>query len=110
MTGGTRDALTIRIKRHADGSASLRCSRADGTATWQRQRGGYALVFPSHDLTYYAVETTLGYAHGFFGLIADGWDISDFSMPWSRGPLPPEALEVELIVGLFESERRQAIP
>ncbi len=102
-------ALTVRIKRHADGSASLTCTRADGTMTWQRQRGGYALVFPTHDLTHYAVETTLRYEHGFFGLIADGWDISDFDMPWPRGLIPQEALEVELIAGVFESERRHIV-
>ena len=98
--------LTIRIKRHPDGTASLTCTRADGTTTWQRQRGGYALVFPSHDLTHFAVETTLGYAHGFYGLIADGWEIADFAAPWPHGPVPHDALEVELIVGFFESERR----
>jgi hypothetical protein len=63
------------------------------------------MVFPSHDLTHYAVETGLGYDHGFFGLVADGWDISDFASPWSRGPIPAEALEVELIVGLLDMQR-----
>jgi len=103
-----RPDLTIRIKRHPDGTASLTCTRADGSTTWQRQRGGYALVFPSHDLTHFAVETTLGYAHGFYGLLADGWDITDFTAPWPRGPVPHDALEVELIVGFFESERRDS--
>jgi len=100
--------LTIRIKRHPDGSASLTCTLADGTTTWQRQRDGYALVFPSHDLTHFAVETTLGYAHGFYGLLADGWDISDFAAPWPRGPVSTDALEVELIVGFFDAERRDS--
>jgi hypothetical protein len=63
------------------------------------------MVFPSHDLTHYAVETALGYDHGFFGLIADGWDISDFAAPLSRGPIPAQALEVELIVGLLDMQR-----
>lgn len=100
--------LTVRIKRHPDGSASLTCTRADGTTTWQRQRGGYGLVFPSHDLTHFAVESTLGYAHGFYGLIADGWDIDDFAAPWPRGPISHEALEAELIVGFFDTERRES--
>ena len=99
-------SLTIRLKRHTDGSASLTCTRADGSVTWQRQKPNLALVFPSHDLTHFAVETTLGYAHGFFGLIADGWEIADFAAPWPHGPVPHDALEVELIVGFFESERR----
>jgi hypothetical protein len=98
--------LTVRIKRHPDGSSSLTCLRPDGTRTWQRQQGGYALVFPSHDLTHYAVESVLGYARGFYGLIAAGWDVSDFAAPWRRGPIPPEAVEVELIVGFFQMDRR----
>jgi hypothetical protein len=56
------------------------------------------------------VETTLSYAHGFYGLIADGWEIADFAAPWPRGPVPHDALEVELIVGFFESERRGRPP
>jgi hypothetical protein len=100
--------LTIRLKRHPDGSASLSCVRSDGSTTWQRQRGSHGAVFPPHDLTHYAVETTLGYRHGFYGLIADGWNIEDFAKPWARGPLPDEALEVELIVGFFDTERRSA--
>ena len=53
--------LRIRLKRHSDLSASLTLTRRDGSVTWQRQRGSLALVFPSHDLTHYAVESTLGY-------------------------------------------------
>lgn len=97
--------LKIRLKRKADGSAALTCERADGSVTWQRQEGSMGMVFPSHDLTHYAVETALGYDHGFFGLVADGWDISDFAAPWSRGPIPSEALDVELIVGLLDMQR-----
>lgn len=98
--------LTIRFKRHPDGSASLTCVRHDGSTTWQRQQGSHGAVFPPHDLTHYAVETTLGYRHGFYGLIADGWNIEDFAKPWPRGPVPSEAQEVELIVGFFDTERR----
>lgn len=97
--------LKIRLKRKPDGAAALTCERADGSVTWQRQEGSIGLVFPSHDLTHYAVETALEYDHGFFGLVADGWDLSDFSAPWSRGPIPAEALEVELIVGLLDMQR-----
>ena len=103
----TRPDLGIRLKRHADGSASITLTRVDGTVTWQRQKGSLALVFPSHDLTHYAVEQTLGYVGAFFGLVADGWEISDFAMPWPRGPIPDEAREVELVVGLFDGMRRE---
>jgi len=98
--------LTIRFKRHPDGSASLTCLRANGTSTWQLQNGSLGLVFPPHDLTHYAVETTLGYGNGFYGLIAQGWDIADFAKPWPKGTIPVEAQEVELIVGFFDTERR----
>jgi hypothetical protein len=98
--------LTIRLKRHTDGSASLTLTRADGSATWQRQKGSLGMVFPPHDLTHFAVETQLGYGGGFFGLVADGWELGDFAAPWPRGPIPEEAREVELIVGFFDSERR----
>src|SRR3982751_4823753 len=98
--------LTIRLKRHPDHTASLTCTRRDGSVTWQRQRGSLGAVFPPHDLTHYAVEQTLGFQHGFYGLIADGWAIEDFAKPWPRGPIPPEAQEVELIVGFFDTERR----
>lgn len=99
--------LRIRLKRHPDGSASLTCLRADGSSTWQRQRGRLGAVFPPHDLTHLAVETTLGFRHGFYGLIADGWEIADFAKPWPRGPIPAEAVEVELIVGFLDAERMQ---
>jgi hypothetical protein len=93
--------LKIRLKRHSDGTASLTLTRANGTVTWQRQQASYALVFPPHDLTHFAVESELGYRGGFYG-----WEVGDFAAPWPRGPIPEEAREVELIVGFFDSERR----
>ena len=97
--------ITIRIKKNADGSAVLTCTRADGSVTWQRQLGPHGAFFPRHDLTHYAVETVLAYAHGFYGLISIGWDISDFGPPWKKGPLPDEAGYTELIVGFLDAER-----
>ena len=99
--------LHIRLKRHTDGSASLTCTRRDGSVTWQRLHGPTAIVMPVHDLTHFAVESTLGFHHGFYGLLADGWEITDFAKPWPRGPIPDEALVVELIVGFFDAEGRQ---
>jgi hypothetical protein len=102
----TSPDLKIRLKRHSDGSASLTLTRADNTVTWQRQNGSVGLVFPPHDLTHFAIESELGYRGGFYGLVADGWEINDFAAPWPRGAIPEEAREVELIVGFFDSERR----
>jgi hypothetical protein len=97
--------IVIRIKKDKDGRTSLSCTRADGTTTWQRQEGGQARFFPRHDLTHYAVETVLGHRQGFYGLVAAGWDLSDFGTPWPRGRLPKDANLSEIIVGFFDRER-----
>jgi hypothetical protein len=96
--------LQIEISPQPDGAAILRCIRQDGSITWQKHTK-HAAHFVLHDLTHYAVETTLSYNCGFFGLIAQGWDIGDTTGKGARGPLPPDTVEVERIVGLFDSER-----
>jgi hypothetical protein len=97
--------MQVQITKKPDGSGVLRCVRADGSATWQKQTDRHAAYFSLHDLTHFAVETTLGFRRGFFGLIAEGWEIEDTTGKGARGPLPPEAAEVEGIVGLFDAER-----
>ena len=97
--------LTIQITKRADGSGVLRCTRADGSATWQKQAGHNAAFFALHDLTHFAVESVLGFQGGFYGLIAQGWDIDDTTGKTARGPLPPEACAAECIVGFFDGER-----
>lgn len=94
----------IDISKHPDGAVALRCTRADGSVTWQKQTK-HAAYFVLHDLTHYAVETALGYRRGFFGLIAEGWDVDDTTGKGARGTLPAEAADVERMVGLFDSER-----
>ena len=103
MTGTRR--ILVRIKKGTDGRTSFICERADGTTTWQRQEGGQARFFPRHDLTHYAVETVLGHRQGFYGLVAAGWDLSDFGSPWPRGELPKVANLSEMIVGFLDLER-----
>jgi hypothetical protein len=97
--------LRIEIVKQPDGAGVLRCTRQDGTVTWQKQNARHAAYFSLHDLTHYSVETTLGYRKGFFGLIAEGWDTEDTTGKGARGALPMEAVEVERIVGLFDAER-----
>ncbi len=97
--------LLIRIKKKTDGAAVLSCLRADGSVTWQRQGGVQGHFFPIHDLTHYAVETVLGHRRGFYGLVADGWDLTDFGAPWPRGRLPRDLDPSELIVGFLDTER-----
>src|SRR5919199_2695144 len=97
--------LRVQLTKRADGSAVLRCVRADGSVTWQRHNGRRALFFPFHDLTHLAVETVLGFRQGFYGLLCDGWEIADTEGKGSRGSLPAEAILVEHLVGLFDRER-----
>jgi len=102
MSGGK--VLRIEIAKQSDCVANMRCKRDDGSLTWQKHTK-HAVHFVHHDLTHFAVETTLGYSRGFFGLLAEGWDVDDTTGKGSRGPLPPEALEVERFVGIFDTER-----
>ena len=97
--------LVIRIKKNADGRSSLSCTRADGSTTWQSMKNAQAAFFPRHDLTHYAVETVLRHPRGFYGMVAAGWDLTDFGTPWPRGPMPSESVLSEMIVGLLDLER-----
>ena len=113
---GTLDAvngnipeLRVQMTKRVDGTVVLRCLRRDGSATWQRHEK-HAPFFSFHDLTHYAVETMLGLRSGFYGLIADGWDIDDTDGKGKRGKLPPPAALVEHIVGLFDRERSGGAP
>jgi hypothetical protein len=109
LLAGLTIVLVVEIAKRADGSGLLRCTRADGSVTWQKQKTHHALHFAFHDLTHFAVESTLAYRRGFFGLIAEGWEIEDTTGKGSRGPLPPEAGEVEHIVGMFDMERGSGV-
>ncbi len=97
--------LLVQITKRSDGGGVLRCVRPDGSVTWQKQEGRHAAFFALHDLTHFAVESTLGFRRGFFGLIADGWEIEDTTGKSARGPLLDEAREVEYMVGALDSER-----
>jgi len=96
--------MRIEIAKRPDGAGVLRCTRDDGTIVWQKQPK-HGAHFALHDLTHLAIETSLGYSQGFFGLMASGWDFDDVTGKGPRGALPVEALEVERIVGVFDSER-----
>jgi len=99
------EPVIIQFTKCKDGGALLKCVRDDGTTTWQRQDDDHAAFFPLHDLTHYAVETELGFRQGFYGLIAEGWDIGETTGKSARGPLPNEALEVEYFAAAFGAER-----
>lgn len=97
--------LLIQITKRADGGGLLRCVRADGSFTWQKQESRHAAFFALHDLTHFAVETTLGFRRGFFGLVAEGWEIEETTGQEARGAIPDEAKAVEYIVGSLDGER-----
>jgi hypothetical protein len=97
--------LRIQLVKEKDGSILLRCHRADGTTTWQRNDGSRGRFFVVHDLTHFAVETILGHRRGFWGLVTDGWNVTDFGAPWPRGPIPADMDPSELIVGFLDAER-----
>jgi len=96
--------LIVEIEKRADGSSLLRCTRPDGSVTWQKTKSRHGAYFPLHDLIHFAVETVLEMKSGFFGLIVQGWEIEDTTGKGARGPIPTEAKTVELIVGLLQSE------
>ncbi|MBI1849214.1 MAG: hypothetical protein HYR85_02610 [Planctomycetes bacterium] len=84
-----------------DGRCVLTCVRPDGTRTWQHVHA----IFPTHDLTHLAVEATLGIRDAFFGLVERGWSLSDFAAPGAAARLPREAVWVEVLVGVLQTER-----
>jgi hypothetical protein len=98
--------LLLRWTKKMDGTVVFRCLRADGTSMWQRQKDEF---FVHHDLSHYAIETTLGLRRAFYGLIASGWNVTDFGKPWPRGPIPadamPEAGLAECLAGTLDLER-----
>jgi hypothetical protein len=96
--------------KRADRPDVLTCVREDGSTTWMHERPGF--VF--HDLAHYAVETSLGYRYGFFGLVRSGWELSSESFgrdPQTKTPLPwPDPTgapvePVEYVVSLLQRER-----
>lgn len=101
--------LIVRIKKKTNGEAALTCERTNGSVTWQRQEGQLGLFFPLHDLTHFAVESVLRFDSAFFGLIADGWDISDFSGTGLKNRIGEQALLAEMLVGFFDLEQRNGV-
>lgn len=101
--------LAIRLSKKPDGSVVVACTRPDGSATWQRHER-HAAFFPLHDLAHLAVETVLALRYGFYGLLADGWNVTDFG----DRPIPPEAAYdsalAEAAAGLLDGERAAGQP
>lgn len=83
----------------------ISCKRNDGSVTWMQSDD----FFVRHDLMHYAVETTLNYRKGFYGILNSGMNISDFEIPEKRKAVDfsGEALHAESLVGLISTELSQ---
>lgn len=99
--------MRIRFKKGKNKADVLHCSRPDGTDTWARIANGMMV----HELIHWAVEKELKYHNAFYGLLAKGYDITDFERSFSSKPLelkgknlPPEAIWSEHIVHMFTVE------
>ena len=98
--------MIIRFKKGKNRAKAkpdtLTCIRENGSVTWTHLHRG----FVQHDFGHYVVETTFGLEEGFFGLVAKGYDIPDFSDPKSTRPfeIPNEAIDIESIVALLQAD------
>jgi hypothetical protein len=98
--------VRVEFLRGRDKKDVLSVTRADGSTSWQHQHPG----IPVHDLTHYAVETVLGVKNGFYGLLAQGWDITSLVDKDVRSVLPEEGIWTEFVVGLVQTERLSPEP
>ena len=96
--------MLIRFTKGRGKPDMLACVRDDGSSTWA------VLNFTPHDFGHYALETTLGWQDAFFGLLAQGWDITDFgradTQTGNKPVVPAQAMQAEALAGLLDMERR----
>ena len=101
---GTCIIQFVKKKRKRD---VLRFMRDDQSVTWTYIHPGQE----NHDFAHLAVESTLSFKKGFYGLLNEGIEISDFELPKAQKParisgdqLPWEAVVTEFIVNHLQSE------
>ena len=86
-------SITLRFKKIPGGATAL----SSHSRRWQRDLAANLRrprrFFARHDLTHYAVETVLGYGLGFYGLLAAGWEFTDFGAPGRAGRFPPMPIQ-----------------
>lgn len=89
--------MKLLLKKRGSGEAIITFVRDDDTSTsGQLGQAGFGAV---HDLTHYVVETRLRTRAGFYGLLADGWDISSFERRGAAREIPDAAIAIECVVG-----------
>ncbi len=99
--------MTITLKKMITKPSILTIVRNDGTSTWSKLHRG----LETHDLAHYAVESALNFTKAFYGIINEGYKVSDFALPKEQRPfavrpenLHPDALITEHIVNMLEIE------
>ena len=93
--------MQILFKKEAGKPHSMRYVRDNGSVAWQRC-DDYLI---QHDLTHFAVETTMNWRDGFYGMIARGVEITDFEKPKSEKPaIPREAAYAEAMANALQRE------
>ncbi len=98
--------MIVNFHKGVDKRPTLHCLRPDGSDT----RAPIQNVFgPLHDLGHFAVETTLGFTGGFFGLLAQGNSIQDFEERLDRSWIGPQGLQAEAIVMALQYELNGAL-
>jgi hypothetical protein len=96
--------LIVTRRGRTDKYDDLRCLRRDGSATGcAMPRQG---ILP-HDLVHYVVESTLGWRHAFYGMIAAGIDIGP-AMEQAHDPgnadLADQAIHAEAVVESLQAQ------
>jgi len=99
--------MIITLKKGKHKPSTLSCTRTDGSVSWTKLQRGVE----THDLAHFVIETSLGFTDAFYGIIARGFDISDFELPREQRPralipanLPEQAIQTEYIVNLLQVE------
>ncbi len=95
--------MQIVFAKHPGKPTTLRCIRDDGSVTWQSY-GNHSGFFAVHDLTHYAIETTLGYRQAFWRMIAAGRELGDFG-PGDAKTFHCEAIYAETLAGLLTTSQ-----
>ena len=91
-------------------SSKITCTRSDGSFTRSSIHPGNEL----HDIIHYAVESTLKFKQGFYGLLDQGYQIEDFEAPRPirkmellPANLPLESIQTEFLVNQLMMETLQ---
>lgn len=99
--------LTIQFHKKSEKRVILKCIREDDSMTWSKLHPNTEY----HDLAHIAIEETLEFKNAFYGMIANGINISDFELPEHQKPeslkginLPKESLITEHLVNLLMVE------